>query len=125
MTLKRMRSALDSEDATTRPSLSPAAEQPQGYRRAPHLPDDKRQRIVALYREGIGVKKIAAEVGVHRSTVTATLRRQGIAAPPPTMSPTMIEQAVRLRAQGLSHVKIGLRLGVTRSTVRRALLTAT
>jgi transposase-like protein len=121
-TLKRMRSALDGEDTAKRPSLSPPTEQPEGYRRSANLPDDKRQRIVTLYREGMGVKKIAAEVGVHRSTVTATLRRHGIAAPPPTMSPTMIEQAVRLHAQGLSHVKIGLRLGVSRTVVGRNLL---
>lgn len=48
--------------------------------RYPHLTPAVEERIRLLYRDGLSYPAIAADIGVHRSTVSKVLRRLGVTA---------------------------------------------
>jgi lambda repressor-like predicted transcriptional regulator len=67
------------------------------------------------------VKDLAIEFGVHRTTVTQHLRRNGVALRRRGLDDQQIDQAVHLYRQGWSLARVGARLHVDAHTVRTAL----
>ena len=82
---------------------------------------DHSTRIAELYRAGHRPGQIAKELGVSPNTVTATLRRDGLA--PKIGRPAKVdrERALTLWNHGLSTAAIAERLGVTQASVIKRL----
>jgi AraC-like DNA-binding protein len=78
--------------------------------------------LVDSYRSGATVKDLAARFGVHRTTVTQHLRRDGTTTRRRGLDDDQIEHAVRLYRQGSSLARVGERLNVHAEIVRQALL---
>lgn len=78
--------------------------------------------LVAAYREGARVKELATTFGVHRTTVTAVLRRCGVRLRPVGLGIDQLEEAYRLYAEGWSVARLGEYFGVDGTTVWRGLL---
>lgn len=68
------------------------------------------------------VGTIAEKDGIHRSTVTAHLRRREIPAPTAGLYPGQRAEALRLYREGLSLREVGRRMGMGRKLVRAALV---
>lgn len=73
------------------------------------------------YRAGATLKHLAIEFGVHRTTITQHLRRNGVALRRRGLDDQQIDQAVHLYQQGSSLAWVGEHLGVDAHTVRAAL----
>jgi transposase-like protein len=76
--------------------------------------------LVAGYRAGGRVKKLAAEFGIHRDTVHNILKRQGVLRQPGIQLGELPE-VVRLYEEGWSMARLAGEFGVSPSTVNRAL----
>ncbi|MEA5117570.1 MAG: helix-turn-helix domain-containing protein [Propionicimonas sp.] len=68
------------------------------------------------------VGRIAEKYGVHRSTVTAHLRRREIPAVAAGLDRRQRAEALRLYREGLSLREVGRQMGVDRKLVRAALV---
>lgn len=78
--------------------------------------------LVGAYRRGATVYELAEQFGMHRQTVSAHLRREGIAMRPRIrMTTRLVERATELYESGWSTVRIGKELGLGTSTVGKAL----
>jgi transposase len=78
-------------------------------------------QLVAAYRSGGRVKRLAAQFGIHRETVRNTLKREGITPRPPGIRPDDLSQAIRLYRQGCSLAELARRFDVSHSTVTNTL----
>lgn len=87
-----------------------------------YLKPDDVDALVADYSAGMPVGKIAEKYGIHRSTVTAHLRRRGVPAAVAGLDRELSAEALRLYREGLSLREVGRRLGVDRKLVRTALV---
>lgn len=77
-----------------------------------------RSEAIRLVNEGFTHKQIAAQMGFSLETVTkATLSTSKRELSPERRA--QLEEAVKLRAQGLSYVKVAEILGVNRATLQR------
>jgi transcriptional regulator with XRE-family HTH domain len=77
--------------------------------------------LATAYRDGMTIKELARRFGIHRSTVTALLRRHGVELRPSGLAPPDIPTAASLYGQGWSVARLGERFGVDPTTVWRAL----
>lgn len=103
-------------------STEPVRELPQangGRKRTtqPRLSDEKVSQIVAAYKTGKTVYVLAAEYDCHRVTISAVLRRQGVALRRTSPTPEQIDEMVHLYETGYSLAKVGDRLGFNATTV--------
>jgi transposase-like protein len=80
--------------------------------------------LVAGYQGGATVYELAEQFGVHRSTVSDVLERQGVARRFGPLSPAQVATASSLYEGGLSLAKVGQQLGCHATTVREALTKA-
>jgi lambda repressor-like predicted transcriptional regulator len=112
--VERLRSLLDLPRATR-----PRRERPpkQAQKR---LDPDGVAELVAGYRAGGRVKKLAAEFGIRRDTVHNILKRQGVLRQPGIQLGELPE-VVRLYEEGWSMARLAGEFDVSPSTVNRAL----
>lgn len=80
--------------------------------------------LVADYLAGVGVGELAGRYGIHRSTVTAHLRRRNIPRRRVGLDSGQQAEAVGLYRDGLSLRAISRRMGVDRKAVRASLVSA-
>ena len=93
-------------------------------RRQRRLSGDQVHSLTEAYEAGAAVNQLAAEFGVHRSTVLDHLNRSGTKRRYPALNSHQVEEAAQLRGAGKSLRDIGCRLGVHASTVCRHLAQA-
>ncbi|MDQ7991966.1 MAG: hypothetical protein AAGC63_03150 [Propionicimonas sp.] len=89
-----------------------------------HLTKAGVDSLVADYLAGAGVGELARRYGVHRSTVTAHLRRRNIPQRQAGLSAPQQAEAVRLYRDGQSLRAISRHMGVDRKAVRASLASA-
>ena len=80
--------------------------------------------IVVDLEAGESVRGIARKYHLHRSTVVRSLRKAGVPPIRPvgvTRQSSLVEEAHRLRGDGLSLRKIAAQMGVSHPTVHRLL----
>jgi predicted DNA binding protein len=109
---------LDERGASGTPVEAPER-RPRQYQH--RLTPTERVALVAAYEEGIGVRKLATDFGISRSTVTEQMKRQGVRLHSPALLPEEIEEAAQLYGAGLSLAVIADRLNVATKTVHTAL----
>lgn len=83
----------------------------------PRLSAEKVGQIATAYEAGKTVYELAAEYGCHRVTISAALKRQGVALRHTSPTAKQIDEMVRLYESGLSLSKVGERLGFNATTV--------
>jgi DNA-binding CsgD family transcriptional regulator len=81
-------------------------------------------RLVAGYRAGATARELAGQFGIHRDTVTAHLRREGVAIRQRGLRPDQTDEAARLYGHGWSTVRVGKKFGVSNHTISAALRNA-
>ena len=81
------------------------------------------QNLVVAYQAGTDLSALSEQFALHRQTVRAHLKRQGIElrSDSPAMSEQQINYAVRLYDSGQPIAKVAQQLSKPESTVRRAL----
>jgi hypothetical protein len=87
-----------------------------------HLNPDQATSLAAEYSDGKMIKELAQRYGVHRTTVTAQLRRLNVQFRQRGLTANDAAAAARLYAEGWSLARLGQRFLVDDMTVRRALL---
>jgi hypothetical protein len=80
--------------------------------------------LVERYLGGSAVKELAAEFGVHRTTVASVLQRQDIKLRQVGLNEDQVEEACALYRNGWSVGRLGQLFGVDGTTVWRYLLLA-
>jgi lambda repressor-like predicted transcriptional regulator len=80
--------------------------------------------LAAGYRDGMTIKELAQQYGVHRTTVTELLRRHGVELRQPGLAPENILAAARLYGEGWSLARLGAKYSVDPVTVWRVLRAA-
>jgi hypothetical protein len=95
------------------------------YRTIRQLKVSDVDEMVALYdpAAGMGVKQLAARLGVHRSTVGKFLKARGIDTRP-TLKPEQVPAAAALYRSGLTLGQVADYYGLSYSTVREKLVEA-
>lgn len=87
----------------------------------PRISDEQARRIAEGYTAGKTVYELAAEFGCHRVTISAVLKRRGVAL---RLQPAAEEEVVRmigLYKSDLSLAAVGDSIGANASTVLRHL----
>ncbi|MCU0974614.1 MAG: hypothetical protein MUF80_11790 [Burkholderiales bacterium] len=86
------------------------------------IPPDMARRLPRLAASGLSARQIAAEVGLHHKTVTRWLAVLGSSARQrhSPISPQELQEAARMRAEGMTWSAIGAALGRNASGVRQA-----
>ena len=79
--------------------------------RYPHLTPAVEARILRLYRDGLSYPAIAAEVGIHRSTVSRVLHRLKVVATRYGKPAEEREKAVEMYRAGMKVEDIAAALG--------------
>jgi predicted DNA-binding protein (UPF0251 family) len=97
----------------------PASRQSQ-IRLDPH----EANALAAAYRDGMTIKELAQRYGVHRTTVTALLRRSDVPQRPRGLAAGDVARAALLYELGWSLARLGARYGVDATTVWRTLRAA-
>ncbi len=82
----------------------------------PRLSDEKVSQIVAAYKTGKTVYELAAEYDCHRVTITAVLKRQGVALRRTSPTAAQIDEMIRLHEAGPSLARVGERFGMNASS---------
>jgi hypothetical protein len=108
-------------EASARRRAGGAEQRRQSHR---HLGPDEVVELIAAYSRKEPVYRLAERFGIHRVTVTALLRRNGVALQHPGMAPEEIPVAANLYREGWSLARLGVRFGVHPTTVWRALRAA-
>jgi hypothetical protein len=80
--------------------------------------------LVERYLGGSAVKQLAAEFGVHRTTVASVLQRQDIKLRQVGLNEDQVEEACALYRNGWAVGRLGQLFGVDGTTVWRYLLLA-
>jgi transcriptional regulator of acetoin/glycerol metabolism len=88
------------------------------------LTDAEVAELVTAYEDHELVHEIAQRFGIHRTTVTALLRRHGVELRRAGLVAADIPRAAKLYGQGWSLARLGARYGVDSTTVWRALRAA-
>ena len=82
---------------------------------------EQQSEVVQRYQAGAQMSYLAQHFGVHRSTVSAILKRHGVSTRQSGLSADQIDRAVLLYGQGKSLAMIGNELGVDADTVHARL----
>ncbi|WP_307198327.1 hypothetical protein [Nocardioides zeae] len=98
---------------------TPVTTQRRQAKRAIQLGADQVARLVDSYQSGATVYELAAQFGIDRRTVSAHLKRQGIATRFQSPTEQDIDQMIRLYRTGLSMAAVGRQLGFAPRTVQR------
>ncbi|WP_435531036.1 helix-turn-helix domain-containing protein [Rhodococcus spelaei] len=102
-------------------STGPASDR-AAHRANRKLQPDELLELADRYRRGASIYELADHFGIHRQTVSAHLRRAGVAARPSLkMTPRVVDRATQLYREGMSTVQIGKELNIGTSTVGKAL----
>lgn len=105
---------------SAKPQVKPSDVRP--YRANRKLNAHDLEELVDCYRRGTLASELAERFGIHRQTVVAHLKREGVAIRPQVkLTAPVVEQAVELYAEGWSTAAIGKKYGVDASTVGDAL----
>jgi transposase-like protein len=80
--------------------------------------------LAAGYQAGATVYELAGQFGVHRNTVSASLKRRGVGLRFQSLSATQVTDAIQFYHEGLSLLKVGERVGCGTECVRQALMKA-
>jgi lambda repressor-like predicted transcriptional regulator len=80
--------------------------------------------LAAAYRDGKTIKELAQRYGVHRTTVSALLRRSDVELRRGGLTSGDVLAVSQMYASGWSLAKLGRKFGVDAATVWRALLAA-
>lgn len=86
------------------------------------LSRDTAEAIPDAYSAGKTMKQIAQDLQLHRTTISETLRREGVATRQKGLTASQARQAEHLYATGDSLATIGRRLEVDAPTIRNVLL---
>lgn len=86
------------------------------------LSHEQVHRVVLGYQEGRTVYELAAELSCHRTTISKTLKQQGVTLRRVKPDDSQIDVMVHLYGSGLSLATIGQQLGFDGMTVRKHLL---
>lgn len=100
----------------------PILEMRRGKRRA--ISQEDFVRLVSQFKEGAGVKELAAEYGLAQSTINRYMREVGVSLEskkPPKLSATDVEKAHKLLQSGMTTESVSQTLGVTRVTLNTAM----
>lgn len=76
-------------------------------------------RLIDDYRSGANVASLSEKYGIHRSTVSTHLTRNGVARRPPGISVDEAAEILGLHQDGLSLRAISQIAGVGRKSVKR------
>ncbi len=93
---------------------------PSLSRQRPRLTDSQRSEAVERYEAGESANSIAAEFGVHRTTVVRLLQDRGVAVRHRIISEEDVALAQTLYDQGWSLARVGDEFGVAAWTVLAA-----
>lgn len=75
------------------------------------------EKLVAGYLGGATVYRLGEEFGIHRTTVSKLLEREGVGRRNRPLSATQVADAIELYSSGKSLVAVGELLGVHPSTI--------
>lgn len=75
---------------------------------------------MGLYREGMSIAELSRKFGIYNRTAAAHLVRRSVTLRQRGIAPEDAPEAVRLYESGLTLIEVGLRLGVSQGTARRA-----
>jgi site-specific DNA recombinase len=103
------------------PTAPPSSHRRQTQRR---LDVTAQAAVVTEFQAGATVRALAAKHQIHRTTVTAILKRADVPARRRGMRPEQVAEAVKLYGQRWSTAELGKRYGVTDMTVRARLIEA-
>ena len=78
---------------------------------------EQQSEVVRRYQAGAQMSYLAKHFGVHRSTVSAILKRHGVSTRQSGLSADQVDQTVLLYGRGKSLAVIGNELGVDAGTV--------
>jgi IS30 family transposase len=93
----------------------------RNYRMFRQVSPEERSELVELYRSGKNTYELARQFGVHRVTVSRTLKQAGVEMRYQGLSAEQIAEAVNLYKAGNSLARIGEHFGVDHGTVWRQL----
>lgn len=79
------------------------------------------EALIEAYEAGSTVYELGPRFGIHRSTVSVVLERQGVSRRYRLLEGSALDRAIHLYAAGKSLDRVGEDLGVNRSTVALAL----
>ena len=86
------------------------------------LAGDEINQLIAGYKSGPTVYELAVQFGCHRTTVSETLKRNGIKMRRTSLTEAQIKEAIKLYESGLSLVKVGRQIGANGETIRLRLV---
>jgi DNA invertase Pin-like site-specific DNA recombinase len=86
------------------------------------LKEDEIARLIEGYTDGRTVYELGREFGIHRTTVSVILKRNGVALRTRGLDESLRPQIARLREEGWSYCRLGPHFGVDPATVKRFLL---
>ena len=114
--------------ARTVAEAAPRPDRPvrRSYQRQRRLNPDEVVELVAAYEEGASVRQLTLKYGIRQETVSRWLSVNGVEKRPLGASLTgdRLDEALLLRELDWSYARIADHLGISRSTVRRAVLSA-
>ena len=99
-----------------------ATSAPIGRRHKTHLSPSQIRDLAARYRSGATMKELAAECGIHQTTVSTYLKKAGVAIRLKAMSSSDIALAKQLYLSGLSLMAVSNRIGRAPNTIRSELI---
>jgi predicted DNA-binding protein (UPF0251 family) len=102
-----------------RPQEVPASRQTQV-----RLDQHRADAVAMAYKEGKTMRELANDFGIHRSTVTVILERNGVETRQAGLSDEQTAEACRLYSGGWPLARLAERYEVAEMTVRRYLLLA-
>jgi len=117
MQLEALRKQLPGLDAPVRRS----SEWPMPGR-VRKLCEEEVQQLIEGYETGTTVYELGDRFGIKRQTVSALLKRHGVAMRQYGLNREQVDEAVRLYGAGWSLARIGGRFDTTANTVRARLL---
>lgn len=82
----------------------------------------RRAELIADYEAGMAVKAISAKYGVHRSTIPALVRREGVLVRVAGLDAEERARASSLYESGMTLVQVARRMGIGDDAVRQAVL---
>jgi hypothetical protein len=92
-------------------------------RRRRTLKPDEIVRLIKGYGDGTTVYELGREFGIHRTTASVILKRNGSVIRRRGLDESLRPEITRLREEGWSYYRLGPRFGVAPATVKRFLLT--
>ena len=96
--------------------VEPSPDRPKPGR-ARQLDAEQTKQLIEDYQAGSTVYELGDRFGINRRTVSAILKRHGVAMRRRGLSPEQVDEAVRLYEAGWSVARIGERMSVDPTTV--------